>query len=274
VSTKALYAMMLALLLPLISYFIVKQYSDSAVVMPQHYFPDSVINVVRNGKQKTDTTWHRIPDFKLTNQSGQKISLGDIMKINGNDTINKIIVADFFFTRCPNICPLMTSNMKRLQESITNAQRVGDKSPDFIQFLSFSIDPERDSVPRLKAWADRFQINPDQWWLLTGDKKTIYDLCINDIKLGLMDGENVDTNFIHSDRFVLIDHNRNVRGYYNGLDTVSLARLSRDIILLNLEKDPKEKSFFAGKLQLIAVVFLIAIAGVAIFFYLFRKKTK
>ena len=273
-STKALYAVMLALLLPLVSYFIVKRYSDSALVMPPHYYPDSIINVIRNGKESSDTIWHRIPDFNLTNQLGEKISLKDISKINGNDTVNKIMVIDFFFTHCPNICPLMMRNMKRLQESITNSQTIGDKSPDFIKFISFSIDPERDSVPRLKAWANRFQINPDQWWLLTGDKKTIYNFCINDIKLGLVDGENMDTNFIHSDRFVLIDHNRNVRGYYSGLDTMSLAKLSRDIILLDLEKDPKEKSFFAGKLQLITVSLLIAMVGVGIFLYLFRKKSK
>jgi protein SCO1/2 len=204
----------------------------------------------------------------LTNQLGQQVSLRDMQK---NDSTGKVIVADFFFTHCPTICPTLTSNMKRLQESITNSQRVGNRSPDFIRFLSFSIDPERDSVKRLKQWADRFQINPDQWWLLTGDKKTIYDLSINHFKLAAVDGEGIDTGFIHTDIFVLIDRNRNIRGYYHGLDSVALARLSRDIVLLTLEKDPHEKSYFADKLQFLVIAALIALVGVGIFLYFFRK---
>jgi protein SCO1/2 len=271
VNTKALYGLMLAALVPLVSYFIVKQFSRTAVVMPRHYVPDTVITKTKNGKLFTDTLWHSIPGFTLYNQLGNKISLNDMIT---KDSANKVIVADFFFTHCPTICPSLTLNMKRLQESITNSQRVGNRSPDFIQFLSFSIDPERDSVERLKYWADRFQINPEQWWLLTGDKKTIYDLSINDMKLSAVDGEGVDTSFIHTDIFVLIDRNRHIRGYYHGLDSTDLSRLSNDIILLSLEKDPNAKSFFAGKLQLIAVVVLMALIGVGIFLYFFKKSKK
>lgn len=164
--------------------------------------------------------------------------------------------------------------MKRLQESIRNTQRVGDRQPDFIQFLSFSIDPERDSVAELKKWADRFQVNPYNWWLLTGDKKMIYDLSINQMKIGLVDGKGVDTSFFHTDYFVLIDRYRNVRGYYHGLDTTDLARLSKDIIFLTLEKDPKRKSFFTGKLEFIAVIMLLTLAGVGILLIILRKRQK
>jgi protein SCO1/2 len=275
-NTKALYGLMLALLVPIICYFIIKQKSETNPLVPRHYIYDSVTTVNKKGKNVEDTVWHRLPNFTLTNQFGKQVSLNDIVGVNVKDgvadTSNRIIVADFFFTHCPTICPTLTTNMKRLQQSITNAQRVGDKSPNFIQFLSFSIDPERDSVHRLKAWADRFQVDPSNWWLLTGDKKTIYDLCINDMKLGLVDGEGVDTSFIHTDRFVLIDRNRNIRGYYHGLDSTSISKLSGDIIYLSMEKDHSKKSFFAGKLQLMAIVFLIAMMAVALFVYLFRKK--
>ena len=254
------------MLLPLVSYFIVKRYSDKAIKMPPRYYADSVIVTTRNGKRFTDTVWHTLSDFSLTNQFGKKVSW-DSLK-------GKIVIADFFFTHCPTICVPMAKNMKRLQESITNAQRVGDNTNPYVQFLSFSIDPERDSVPRLQYWANRFQINPDKWWLLTGDKKTIYDLAINEMKLGMIDGQGVDSNFAHSNKFVLIDSSRNVRGYYDGLDSAELAKLSNDIVLLTLEKNPKEKSFLAGKLQMIAVVFLIAMVGVGMFLYLFRKKTR
>ena len=202
--------------------------------------------------------------FHLINQMGDTVSWDELK--------GKVVVADFFFTHCPTICPALTRNMQLLQQSINNAQRVGDKTPDFLHFLSFSIDPERDSVSRLKQWADRFQVNPEQWWLLTGNKKEIYDLAINDMKIGLVDGEGVDTSFIHTDHFVLIDTNRHVRGYYHGLDSASLKQLSNDIIFLTMEKDPNGKSFLAGKLQLIAVVFLVAILSCCFLLFFMRKK--
>lgn len=275
-NTKALYGLMLALLVPILCYFIIKQASESNPLMPRHFIYDSVMLINKKGKNVEDTVWHQLPNFTLTNQMGHKVSLDDIKGVTYNnaetDTSNKVIVANFFFTHCPTICPTLTQNMKRLQENITNGQRVGDKTPAYVQFLSFSVDPERDSVPRLKAWADRFQIDPADWWLLTGDKKTIYDLCIKDMKLGLVDGEGVDTNFIHTPRFVLIDRNRHIRGYYDGLDSASVSKLSGDIIFLSLEKDRTKKSFFAGKLQLLAIVFLIGIMSVAVFVYLLQKR--
>ena len=261
---KALYAVMLAALLPLFSYFIVKRYSDTAVSMPRHYYADDLIADTSRGKLHFDTVWHKVADFNLVNQLGDSVSWDGLK--------GKIVVADFFFTRCPSICPGMTKNMQRLQQSIHNGQRVGDRTNKNIHFLSFSIDPERDSIARLKAWADRFQIDPERWWLLTGDKKAIYDLALNEIKLGVVDGQGVDTSFIHSDRFVLIDSNRHVRGFYDGLDSASLANLSNDIVLLTMEKDPKKKSFLAGKLQLLAIVVLIAIIAVGLFLFIFKNR--
>jgi protein SCO1/2 len=256
---------MLALLLPLVSYFIVKRKSEHAIIMPPHYFPDTVVTVTKKGKHVTDTVWHRVADFALINQENKLVSW--------NSLKGKIVIADFFFTHCPTICPGLTKNMKRLAESVNNGERVGDKTNQQVQFLSFSIDPERDSVERLKYWADRFQINPEQWWLLTGNKKMIYDLIIHEMKIPVDDGMGVDTNFMHTDHFVLIDSNRYVRGYYHGLDSASLAKLSNDLVLLTLEKGKNEKSFFAGKLQLIAVVFLLTIFGVGLLFYFLRKKS-
>ena len=150
-------------------------------------------------------------------------------------------MADFFFTHCPTICPGLTRNMRLLQQSINNAQRVGDKTPDFLHLLSFSIDPERDSVDALRKYADRYGVNHDTWWMLTGPKKAIYDQSINEFKLGLQDVESVDTGFIHTTRFVLMDKERVIRGYYNGLDSNDMSRLAEDIVLLMLEKDKKKK---------------------------------
>lgn len=98
-------------------------------------------------------------------------------------------------------------------------------------------------------------------------------MAIDEMKLGLIDGENVDTNFVHSDKFVLIDINRQVRGYYSGLDPEDLARLQRDIILLTMEKNPNRRSFFEGKLMVMAISFLVATLGVFVLLY-FLKKNK
>jgi protein SCO1 len=265
VNKKALFAVLLAMLAPLVAYFIVRDKSETAVTMPRRYYYDTVYATTKNGKQTTDTAWHQLSDFSLTSQEGEII--------NWDSLHGKIIIADLFFTHCPTICPTMTVNMKRLAESIHNGNRVGDKTNKYIHFLSFSIDPERDSVPQIKKWADRFQVNPEQWSLLTGNKQMIYNFAMKEMKIGVEDGKGIDTNFIHSDKFVLIDSSRRVRGYYDGLDPESLAKLSNDLVLLTLEKNPSEKSFFAGKLQIMAVSFILAMMGVALLLFFIRKKS-
>jgi protein SCO1/2 len=231
---KALLALIIAIIIPVVSYFILKVESDDAVVMPGRYYADSVITKAVNGKTVTDTVWHVIPDIRLVNQLGDSVGLHDIK--------NKVIVADFFFTRCPNICPLMTKNMAKLQQSFSHyneGRKVIDSS--IVNFVSFSIDPERDSVAALKKYADRYKVNHDNWWLLTGPKKMIYDFAINEIKLTTEDGGAVDSAFLHTSKFVLLDKDYIVRGYYNGTDTLELSKLARDIGLLMLEKDKKVK---------------------------------
>jgi protein SCO1 len=231
---KALLALCIALLIPLACYFVLKMSSDGAIVMPRKYYADSILTNTVNGKTTTDTVWHAVSNIHLVNQLGDTVGLYDIK--------NRIIVADFFFTRCPSICPYMTKNMARLQRSFAHhneGRRVIDSS--IVQFLSFSIDPERDSVAALKKYADRYGANHDNWWFLTGPKKTIYDFALNELKLGLVDGEGVDTSFIHTQKFVLLDKDHIVRGYYNGLDTLELSKLAEDIGLLMLEKNKKEK---------------------------------
>ncbi|HMK18072.1 MAG TPA: SCO family protein [Chitinophagaceae bacterium] len=278
----ALYALILALLIPLVAYFIIKQMSTDAVHIPKPVYEDSTISKVVNGKIEKEIVWHKIPDFKLTNQEGDEVSLHDMVRVDpeSGDTVPKIIVANFFFTHCATICPGMTMNIKKLQESIKKSEKVGDRTADFVQFLSFSVDPDRDSVTDLKKWADRFQINPDNWWLLTGDKKTIYDLSLNQMSLSIQDPQGVDTGFFHTDIIVLIDRDRVVRmprdeygnpRPYHATEEKDLIKLSEDIVLLMLEKDKKKKSFFDGKLELLGVVFLLTLLGLGIFLVVLRK---
>jgi len=274
--------LILAVLVPLLSYFIIKQMSTDAIHIPKPVYEDSTISKVVKGKIENETIWHKIPNFKLTNQEGDEVSLHDMVRVDPEtgDTVPKIIVANFFFTHCATICPGMTMNIKKMQESIKKSEKVGDRTADFVQFLSFSVDPDRDSVTALKKWADRFQINPDNWWLLTGDKKTIYDLSLNQMSLSIQDPQGVDTGFFHTDIVVLIDRDRVIRmprdefgnpRPYHATEEKDLIKLSEDIVLLMLEKDKKKKSFFDGKLELLGVVFLLTLVGLGIFLVVLRK---
>jgi protein SCO1 len=274
VNKKALIGILMALIVPVVIFFFVDSLPKAAIPRPLFY--DSIRTVIKNGKKVEETAWQRLPDFTLTNQSGKKISFSDISLSDSG----KITVIDFFFTRCPTICPGMTKKMKWLQNVVTKGVKVGDNSADYVQFLSISIDPERDSVTSLKKWADRFQIDPGNWWLLTGDKKTIYDLSLKYMNLTIQD-PSIDTAFPHTDIFTLVDKHGVIRTrrdkdgnplLYHSLDEKAMSNLAEDIVLLSLEKEKKEKNFFEGKLLLVAVVFLLAIIGVGLLFYFLRKK--
>jgi len=238
---NALLALLLAILMPVTGYLVVKYYSKEAVHMPgKYYLPDSVVVKERNGKTVTDTIWHKVKNITFTNQLGKKVSLDDLH--------GKIIVLDFFFTRCPSICPGLAKSMKRLQDSFV-------KNDSIVQFISISIDPQHDSVQQLRKFADRYNINHDTWWMVTGDKKEIYDFALNEIKANIAD-PGVDTAFIHTENFFLLDSNRIVRGFYNGFDTLKQARLVRDIPLLMLERDKTAPSVLRDFIPILPLIFI------------------
>ena len=228
-SKKAIWALMIAILIPLISYVLLKASSDNAVVMPRKYLLDSVVSVVKNGKQVDDSIWHTTVNIHLVNQLGDSVSL--------YDKKGKIIVMNFFFTSCRSICPRLTNNMVKLQQSFIKGGEVRNKiDTSIVQFISVSIDPERDSFPVLKNYADRFNVNPDNYWLLTGSKDSIYRFAFEQLKVDQFSVEPINPDFIHTSRMILIDRNMVVRGYYDGLntDSTALPQLARDIGLLML----------------------------------------
>jgi protein SCO1/2 len=236
----AILALMLAILMPLAGYFFVKHYSTDAVVMPRKYFvPDSVVTRSVNGKKVIDTVWHKVKNIQFTNQLGNKV---DLDSLHG-----RIIVMDFFFTRCPSICPGLAKSMKRLQDSFK-------KNDSIVQFISVSIDPEHDSVHHLRKFADRYNVNHDTWWLVTGNKKEIYDFSLQEMRANIAD-PGVDTAFIHTENFFLLDSNRIVRGFYNGFDTAAMTKLVRDIPLLMLEKDKKAPTIFRRFIPILPIIF-------------------
>lgn len=262
-SQKALLALCIAIVLPVASYFIVKGVSKESVHMPRRYYVDSVNSKIVNGKKVTDTVWHQLGNVTLTNQLGEQVSFDSLR--------GRIVIADFFFTRCPSICPTLTRNMKGLQDGLKLKDITKRIDTTFVQLISFSVDPERDSVPVLKKYADRYGVNHDVWWMLTGPKKTIYDYALNELKLGLQDGDGIDENFIHTEKFVLIDKTGVVRGYYNGLDSLSLSKLAEDLTLLMLEKDKNRPSTLPAQILSLWPVFLIAMIAIAVFLWIARK---
>ncbi len=221
---KTILALLLAVLLPVISYLLVRYYSNRDVQMPHRYFYDGVNVVQKNGNTTSDTLWHQVRDLHLINQFGKEVSLSDLK--------GKIIVLDFFFTRCPTICPRLARAMNRLQNSFTNNDSI-------VQFVSISVDPRYDSVPQLRKWAEKYNVDPDNWWVATGNRDSIYDFALHEIKASIAD-VNVDTAFVHTENFFLLDKERIVRGWYNGFDSLQQKKLVRDIPLLMLEKDRKK----------------------------------
>jgi protein SCO1 len=257
VNKSAILGLLLAILLPITGYIFVKVKSKDAAPMPRKYFYDSVGTTERRGKIIPDTFWHQVKNIQFTNQLGRKVSLDDLK--------GKIIVLDFFFTSCPSICPGLARNMKRLQDSYK-------KNDSIVQFLSISVDPETDSVPKLRAFADRYNANHDSWWFVTGNKKEIYDFAIKEIKASIADTE-VDTAFIHTENFFLLDSNRVVRGFYNGFDTTRLAKLASDIPTVMLERNRKTPSIFRKFIPILPVIF-VAIAVLMLAMGLLNKNRK
>ena len=212
--------------LPIASYLFVSNLSKDAIKMPRRYFYDTVVVKIEKGKKINDTVWHKVRPFKLKNQFGKEVGL--------EDWGGKIIIADFFFTSCPSICPKLTRNMKKLQTAFK-------KTDSLVRFVSFTVDPVRDTVQALKAYGDKFGIDHDTWFMLTGDRNELYDIALNEFKASIASNGNIDTGFIHTDRFFLLDRDRVVRGWYSGLDSVNLDKLIKDVVLLNMERDKKKK---------------------------------
>ena len=163
---------------------------------------------------------HYVSDFHLIDQ--------DSNAVDGSMYKNKIYVADFFFTTCRGICPLMSEQMLRAYKKYYD-------DPDVL-FLSHTVDPEEDTPCVLKRYAEHRDINTAKWHFVTGDKKQIYDLARYSYLVDASTGDGGPTDFVHTDNFALVDRNGRIRGYYDGTDSVQVNKLIGDIALLEKEK--------------------------------------
>ena len=163
--------------------------------------------------------YHKIANFSLINQNGKTITQ--------NDYKDKIYVADFFFTTCQTICPIMTDHMAKIQKEILNDKEV--------MLLSYSVTPKIDSVAQLKRYAIEKGVNDTKWNLVTGDKKQIYELARKSYLAVKTDGNGDEYDMIHTENFMLIDKKRQIRGYYDGTKPEDIERLLNDIKILKKE---------------------------------------
>lgn len=163
--------------------------------------------------------YHTIADFRLTNQNGKTVT--------EEDYSNKIYVADFFFTTCQTICPIMTDHMVQIQEKFLN--------DDEVMLLSHSVTPQIDSVAQLKQYGLEKGVIDAKWNLVTGDKKAIYDLARKSYLAVKTDGNGDIYDMIHTENFMLIDKKRQIRGYYDGTNPEDIERLLEDIAVLKEE---------------------------------------
>ena len=172
---------------------------------------ESIVHVQKN---------HSIADFNLINQNGKKIT--------NKDYEGKIYIADFFFTRCQNICIAMAYNMSELQEFY--------KNDTDIMFLSHSVTPLIDSVSVLKEYALNKGVIDAKWNVTTGKKKHIYELARKSYFAVLDEGNGDENDFIHTEQFILVDKKRRIRGYYDGTNDQEMEKLKEDIVFLKEEE--------------------------------------
>ena len=177
--------------------------------------------VIGRDIEGTDTVFHTVKNFRFVNQDSNIVT---------NETFkDKIYVADFFFTSCRSICPIMKSQMVRVYAAIEN-------TPDVL-LLSHTIDPEYDTVGLLRDYAERLGVKSSKWHFVTGNRDSIYDTAIKSYYTSAAEDKTEPDGFIHSGAFLLIDKQRHIRGKYDGTLEEDVNRLISDIERLRKEED-------------------------------------
>lgn len=174
--------------------------------------PDTVLEMV-DGIETEVLKYPKIPQYSFVNHEGKKFTEAEME--------GKVYVADFFFTTCPTICPVMKSNMLTVFEHF--------KDNDVVRILSHTIDPDHDTPAVLNKYASDMKLTGDTWQFVTGNREDIYEICQKHYFVSAMEAPNQPGGLIHSGSFVLIDKNKYVRGIYDGTSKESTAKLIKDM---------------------------------------------
>lgn len=166
-----------------------------------------------DGVEVADTIYHHVPEFEYLNH--------DSVMVYSKDLKDRVWITDFFFTKCPTICPPMTSQMKRLSDNISDLS-------DKVYFLSFSIDPERDTPNQLREYRKKYEINAKNWHFFTGDEEATH-LLAKEFFNGAERNEDIDGGFGHTSYFALVDKEGLVRGIYDGTNAEQVDQLEVDL---------------------------------------------
>jgi protein SCO1/2 len=193
--------------------------SNNKKTLPIYGSRQAVTKTV-NGQQVTDTVYQTIPNFTFVNQYGDSTGTKNLK--------NDIYVADFFFTSCPSICPVMQRNMLNVYNAF--------KDTADVKIISFTIDPRHDTVPVLKKYADKLGVTGNSWWFLLGDKDKVYDMAAKNFLVAVSQDSTAAGGFIHQGYFVLVDKQKRVRGAYDGTDMKQVNQLIDDIKTLKADQ--------------------------------------
>jgi protein SCO1/2 len=203
------------LLIPVLVFMFLRGFGSNEYDLPI-YFQNGVDNPFMECPP-TDTTQHYIPEFSFLNQEGKPIGRAEME--------GKITVVDFFFTSCPSICPVMSREMERVNDIFRDQPNV--------QIMSISIDPEYDTPEVLQKYATEHNAIPGKWHFLSGPKEETYRLAKCGFIIPTVDGNGVPDDFVHTDKFMLIDELGRIRGYYSGTsrEDVDLLILETKVLL-------------------------------------------
>lgn len=205
---RAAWVLGLFLTAALIGYFMMRPSGKLPVYHPSQLDPRLVGDAAAG-----EAGEHHIKPFNLIDQNGDSVFLSTIQ--------GKVVLADFIFTTCGTICPRMSTQMVRVQTAFEDDDRV--------MLLSHSVTPEADSVPVLKEYGERYQVDHRRWRLLTGDRAQIYDLARNSYFAAVDEGDGGPDDFVHTENFVLIDPEGRIRGFYDGTNFDEVSQAIKDM---------------------------------------------
>lgn len=229
-SKTAILGIAVALVLPLFFYVLAKGLGKDKLEMPNYYAHGDTLKSTVAMAEIAAGKISPVQDFAATNQFGDQVQLN-------RDLPNKLLVVNVFFTTCKSTCPALTQNLRILEFAFRRTPMA--RNDTSVQFISITVDPETDTVAALRAFAKRYKADENHWWFVRADKKYSYDWIRNQLHLSTPGGDGGADDFIHSNTLVILDKDRYIRGYYDGLDTAAVGRCAYDLGLLAMEKKHK-----------------------------------